>query len=916
MFAPLEISDMDGMFLGLEYPQKKVDIVKIQVEIPPKPRSKAAPTIEDRYVLEQRVKGKWEALDNLLESWKSTLTKGLSFPLDIGVPPKVSAWYDYTYQFRKELDARRILGNAQAAFYCAIAFVSYLTHRHGISQFNAPDYIYQKLDSFTLTLLQNSCICRKVKRVGAYVDTKPGINSEPLRQWAAESHLRCILKASHVPLWFDFGTNGKLYELCFPEYARWRPTREQAAAARVLGGRQPSNTPRPTAQEQLAAQAPSAPSAWGNFAGTSSWGNTAQSISIAELDLATNRERQRILEKASQKPIHPTQYFAEQEELRRRKLETETAAERQLREEIEGHAATTGIPQKGHMVYEWVETDDYDEADEVIWKKEIVGKARRKKLWLDTSSKMRRFHYFRKCWDVWTGLDPDWSFPDDEYNEERDRTYPMHLASPPRRSPSPLQPQRRSSRSSSPARDEHRQGHSRQARRRDRSCSPRRARLRSRSRSRYDRRRSRSRSPRHDRRRSRSRSPRHDRRRSRSRSPRHRYAPRPRSPHVEGRPSFQLYRHDQPRLHAPSHLATRLLSPGPSARPPSPGPSARPPSPGPSTRPSSHAPPSGVEYDSLLRTFVGEADPDYPRREVEPIATVLRSRYGLISGPYAAPVKNDSYMTVKLAEQLLFVDFASDRLPSDLEEATCHLLQYLLKGIPPPLGLSDLLVEDPQLRLRERQGPMQVIVADWSFESEEGEIKADEPSKACIIRPRHLAANLDFQWQLVVHSSATAAQILRCAWGPNKIRVIEQLVQRGIPFRTVLQAPLGSTSITSQPVDPLDSGLGWRPRAFVSSPYEYILYEKIREEFLQQADHAKVALASGGIIWRLCIDYLEVQSAFRGPEATAEHQRVVKMGEQRYVYDVLSKHEEELICGVYKLLNSAYMRLFVWLIRS
>ena len=91
------------------------------------------------------------------------------------------------------------------------------------------------------------------------------------------------------------------------------------------------------------------------------------------------------------------------------------------------------------------------------------------------------------------------------------------------------------------------------------------------------------------------------------------------------------------------------------------------------------------------------------------------------------------------------------------------------------------------------------------------------------------------------------------------------------------------------------------------------MYKKIRDELLQREDHAKVALASGGIVWRLCIDYLEVQSAFRGPEAPAEHQQVGTMGGERFVYDILSKHEEELICGVYKLENSAYIYIYIYI---
>ena len=84
-------------------------------------------------------------------------------------------------------------------------------------------------------------------------------------------------------------------------------------------------------------------------------------------------------------------------------------------------------------------------------------------------------------------------------------------------------------------------------------------------------------------------------------------------------------------------------------------------------------------------------------------------------------------------------------------------------------------------------------------------------------------------------------------------------------------------------------------------PSKYMIYECIRNEFLQEHNHAKVALASGGILWHLCIDYLEVQSAFRGPIVEPLHQATVLLDEQLCVRDRLAQHEEDLICGVYKL---------------
>ena len=100
------------------------------------------------------------------------------------------------------------------------------------------------------------------------------------------------------------------------------------------------------------------------------------------------------------------------------------------------------------------------------------------------------------------------------------------------------------------------------------------------------------------------------------------------------------------------------------------------------------------------------------------------------------------------------------------------------------------------------------------------------------------------------------------------------------------------------------AGLGFRPKTFAATPTEYMIYERIRDEFLQEHDHATVALASGGILWRLCIDYLEVQSAFRGPISEPQHQASVVINGQLHVRDRLVQHEEDLICGVYKLCMS------------
>jgi hypothetical protein len=89
----------------------------------------------------------------------------------------------------------------------------------------------------------------------------------------------------------------------------------------------------------------------------------------------------------------------------------------------------------------------------------------------------------------------------------------------------------------------------------------------------------------------------------------------------------------------------------------------------------------------------------------------------------------------------------------------------------------------------------------------------------------------------------------------------------------------------------------------VTTKEEYILYEQLHNNFLQHNGHAKAALEAGGILWRLCIEFLEVESALSGPQEDVSHYLRLELDNSSYVCDTLFQHEKDLICGVYKVLG-------------
>ena len=170
----------------------------------------------------------------------------------------------------------------------------------------------------------------------------------------------------------------------------------------------------------------------------------------------------------------------------------------------------------------------------------------------------------------------------------------------------------------------------------------------------------------------------------------------------------------------------------------------------------------------------------------------------------------------------------------------------------------------------------------------------------------------DFHWELVIESATTVAEVLRRGCGTDKRSIAYELVKRGISFKiaiTTCRSTLADVTESSGNLNAssrVHSGLGWRLPGFIANSYEYFVYEQCCSAFLCREKHAYTALLQGGILWRLARQYLEDETILDGPRASSQYQQEIVIDDKIYVHDVLSSHEQDLICGVYKVLNGIF----------
>ncbi|KAG1721850.1 hypothetical protein EDB19DRAFT_1646156, partial [Suillus lakei] len=83
---------------------------------------------------------------------------------------------------------------------------------------------------------------------------------------------------------------------------------------------------------------------------------------------------------------------------------------------------------------------------------------------------------------------------------------------------------------------------------------------------------------------------------------------------------------------------------------------------------------------------------------------------------------------------------------------------------------------------------------------------------------------------------------------------------------------------------------GWQP-----DKYEYMDYE-VRRNRLLRMPHVRVAVAQGGILWRLCKQ--ELAAVIPSGPSTDVH-FFADASSCKYLFDTLSEEEIDVLCGVY-----------------
>ncbi|KAG1722729.1 uncharacterized protein EDB91DRAFT_1088023 [Suillus paluster] len=152
-------------------------------------------------------------------------------------------------------------------------------------------------------------------------------------------------------------------------------------------------------------------------------------------------------------------------------------------------------------------------------------------------------------------------------------------------------------------------------------------------------------------------------------------------------------------------------------------------------------------------------------------------------------------------------------------------------------------------------------------------------------------------WDLLIHSAVSVVQGIRERWGPSLEDVVLSLFERGINFTLVFNAQVAHPSF-ARPRTVFESIL--RPHGWLPDKYEYADYENRRGRLLN-LPHVRVAVAQGGILWRLCKQEL-ASDIPNGPSKDVQFFADTSPdAPKRYLSDTLSDDEINILCGVYHI---------------
>jgi hypothetical protein len=161
-------------------------------------------------------------------------------------------------------------------------------------------------------------------------------------------------------------------------------------------------------------------------------------------------------------------------------------------------------------------------------------------------------------------------------------------------------------------------------------------------------------------------------------------------------------------------------------------------------------------------------------------------------------------------------------------------------------------------------------------------------------------ANLDNpQLALKLSSALVVCEIFRRGWDADGLQgVARELSCRAIPFVPCVRNPT-EDQISQHPPTSLTvvSSLGYRPKAYMPDALDFQAYTSLLDEFFNSS-RAQLALHHGGLITRIALDYIDLETASLFPDLTSASDFAFG-GDAHYFFNVLTPEEKDFICGTY-----------------
>jgi hypothetical protein len=298
---------------------------------------------------------------------------------------------------------------------------------------------------------------------------------------------------------------------------------------------------------------------------------------------------------------------------------------------------------------------------------------------------------------------------------------------------------------------------------------------------------------------------------------------------------------------------------------------------------------SSLPQGGSMETDTDDSPEVFYSRDVLDTAKLVYGYVSPVDPVVATPMK---FSWLALLGFLGFVSKLSELYVSELDERAMILFfENLSKGSAIPTHLLDLT-----------NGTFSSLSGLFDFST------IRRPSKDLFVfySPRSAAC----KWVLGVHSSAAALYVCRYILtnpaAHTILTVAHRLVERGIPFRTLLPLECSPRQVSvSQEFSPTSHRL--LLHTFTVADFEASM---LQCQTVLSSPQGRAALLRGGIVARIAKEYISNDSAFEGPsvEVTAHQVGYLVPSEDgiRLCDDDLTEHEVAIICGSYSLYTRMY----------